>query len=223
MRLCLRFAVAGCLVGSGFVQAIFNLNGYAIAQPLQEKSAQFTAQTAQSSESPHPQASLSSVRAQLANLEALPLFLPASKGTLDSDDAQLSSTQLSRPSFAWIRDQVAARYESLAFPIEIVTQWQAYTTNDGIKYVDVVVNESRWEQLNYLRRYGFVIQFGTAARNYGYQLRIFHTGDAANRRDALSLEAQESAIVGRSIRLRGAYFCIPTAEQLPACGAFVSP
>jgi len=170
---------------------------------------------------------LVSVRSRLTNLEALPLFLPAEQGTLESADSQLSATQLSRPSFSWIRDQVAVRYGSTAIPTEIVNQWQTYTTNEGFKYVDVVVNESIWERLNYLRRYGFVVQFGTVAQDYGYQLRIFHTGDVTNRQDALSLATRmdpgNSAVVGRSVRLRGAYFCAPSAGLLPTCGTFVAP
>lgn len=171
--------------------------------------------------------SIADIRSRLTNLEALPLFLPAEKGTLESADDRLSSTQLSRPSFAWIRDQVAVRYASPTISAEIVNQWQAYTTNEGFQYVDVIVNESHWEQLNYLRQYGFAVQFGEVARSYGYQLRIFHTGDAANRNDvlsseALSVENSNGNIVGSSVRLRGAYFCTDSTA-LSECSTFIAP
>ena len=53
---------------------------------------------------------LTGLRSRLTNLETLPLFLPPSQGTLESASDQLSTTQISRPSFAWIRYQVATRY-----------------------------------------------------------------------------------------------------------------
>lgn len=208
--------IASCVLSTSFCLAM--------TKPVLAKG--MSADIAQVETENAPQFSLVDVRSRLFNLETLPLFLSASQGILDSADSQLSSTQLSRPSFAWIRDQVASRYgPTEEVPAEIVSQWQAYTTSEGFRYVDVVVNEPSWERLNYLRRYGFVVQFGAVARDYGYHLRIFHTGDAANRKDALSLSINNgnNSTVGSSIRLRGAYFCVPSLEALPTCGAFVAP
>lgn len=236
---CISVIFASCLIGSSTYQAV------ATPRLTQTESTQVASiQVASTGDTPiktEPteisntavgdaavgEETLASVRSRLVDLEQLPLFLSGERGTLESADNQLSTTQLSRPSFAWIRDQVAVRYESVVLPTEIVSQWQAYTTHEGFKYIDVIVNEAQWEQLNYLRRYGFVIQFGTVARNAGYQLRIFHTGDARNRNDALSLTTNSgTTVVGRSIRLRGAYFCTAntanTEEQF-TCNTFIAP
>lgn len=180
-------------------------------------------QLAQAVASPETGTSLEDVRSRLTDLETLPLFLPPERGTLESADDRLSATQLSRPSFAWIRDQVASRYSNDINPGEIVSQWQAYTTTDGFKYVDVVVNETRWERLSYFKRYGFTVQFGTVTNSYGYQLRVFHTGDAANRNDALSLSNRNDTVVASSIRLRGAYFCAPSTDLTPVCDTIITP
>ena len=147
---------------------------------------------------------LSLAIAQLSDLRQFPLFLPETRGALITTDQQLSSTDLSEPSLFRIQDQLGQRYNSR----NLVEQWQAYQVNAGLKYVDVVVNESFWRQLNYFRRYAFVSQLGRTTGNDGYHLRIFHSGDAANRKDSLSpggsLRGRASR---REITLRGAYFC----------------
>ncbi|MEO0649023.1 MAG: hypothetical protein AAFZ17_23210 [Cyanobacteria bacterium J06650_10] len=184
---------------------------------------------------------LDQVRSQLSDLEKFPLFLPSSQGTITAADDRLSPTQIGSPSFSWIRDQVSDRLGSAT----LIEQWQAYTTPEGFQYVDVVVNESQWNQLRYFSQYGFILQFGTVAQANRYQLRVFHSGDATNRSDALALqdardnlsaserERARRTITNRSVVLRGSYFCESTSSLSPAdtldvsenvanCSVFVS-
>jgi len=159
--------------------------------------------------------SLETVSSNLSNLGQFPLFLPPEKGILSSADDRLSPTQLSQPSFSWIRDQVSQRLDYT----NLVQQWQAYSTNEGFQYVDVVVNDNVWEQLGYFRRYGFVLQFGTVAQSYQYQLRVFDSNDANNREDELAAQDNDNPTfnTASSIRLRGTYFCgiDPQLASLP--------
>lgn len=159
--------------------------------------------------------SLEAVSSNLSNLGQFPLFLPPEEGTLSSADDRLSPTQLSQPSFSWIRDQVSQRLDYT----NLVEQWQAYSTNEGFQYVDVVVNDNVWEQLSYFRRYGFILQFGTVAQNNQYQLRVFDSNDANNREDELAAQDNDNPTfnTASSIRLRGTYFCgiDPQLASLP--------
>ena len=182
------------------------------------------------------QQSLASVRSQLSDLNRFPLFLSSDQGTITAAASQLSPTQLSQPSFSWIRDQIGDRLGSDT----LIEQWQAYKTSEGFQYVDVIVRESQWNRLSYFCRYGFVLQFGTVAQDNQYQLRVFHSGDATNRNDALALQdiGNRSEINNRGMLLRGAYFCSVSASSttapsantattstattdLPDCSAFV--
>lgn len=147
------------------------------------------------------------IRSQLSDLEQFPLLLPGSKGRLVGESAQPSSNQLSSPSLFWMRDQVARRYGR----DRLVEQWQAYqvgTSDDrSLAYVDVIVNEQLWGLLNYFQRYAFVLQFGTAAKSYGYHVRVFHSGDLANYIDAQDLGRSSRNTAARLVRMRGAHFC----------------
>ena len=144
---------------------------------------------------------IAAVRTQLSDLDRFPLFLPSSRGTLVSASSQLSPRRQSRPSLFWIQDQMGARYGS----DRLVDQWQAYQVKDAtgtsLNYVDAIVNERIWDLLTYFERYAFMEQFGTAAQDYGYHLRVFHTGDAAN--------ADEAQATGNAelVTLRGAHVC----------------
>ncbi len=149
--------------------------------------------------------SLEAVSSNLSDLRQFPLFLPPEKGNISSADDRLSPTQLSQPSLSWIRDQVSRRLEYA----DLIEQWQAYSTNDGFQYVDVVVDDDVWDQLGYFRRYGFILQFGTVAQNNQYQLRVFDSNDANNREDELAAQDNDNSTFSSaaSIRLRGTYFC----------------
>ncbi len=140
---------------------------------------------------------------QLSDIDRFPLFLPASQGQVVAASSSLSLTEISQPSLIWIEDQLGNRYGS----DRLVQQWQAYQTAEGFQYVDVVVNESIWNLLSYFERYGFILQFGTAAKSYGYNLRVFHSGDVVNRQEVIGLNRVSRSVASRSIALRGAYLC----------------
>ncbi|WP_157620180.1 hypothetical protein [Synechococcus sp. PCC 7335] len=155
-------------------------------------------------------AELAELQSRLANMQALPLFLPKDRGELISASTRLSDTQLSEPSFAWIEDQLNERYgpNKRGQNEAAITQWSTYRTNDGLRYVDVIIDAGLWSQFTYFDRYAFVRQFGSAAIVEGYQLRVFHTEDVDNYIEALALEenGRDPSIV-RPVFLRGSYFC----------------
>ena len=60
------------------------------------------------------------------------------------------------------------------FGDKLVDTWLAYAGNNTTPgRIDLVVNQQMWSSLDYLKRYEFVNKFGTAARDYRYNLRIF--------------------------------------------------
>ncbi len=153
---------------------------------------------------------LARLRSRLSDVIALPLFLAADQGKLISASTQLSLTLLSDPTFAWIEDQLNERYgpNKRGQNEAAITQWRVYETNDGLRYVDVIVNAGLWTQFTYFDRYGFVQQFGEETTAKGYQLRVFHTDDVDNYIEALALEESgRDRTIARPVFLRGSYFC----------------
>ena len=155
--------------------------------------------------------SMEEARSQLLDLTRFPLSLPPASGTLSASSDRLSPTEISKPSLTWIQEQVGERYGS----DRLVAQWQAYQGNssDALSYVDVIVDEQIWDLLSYFERYAFIAQFGVAAKQYGYHLRVFHSGDVLNYRDA------QNAGSSRPILLRGAHVCgfanVPVSTSVP--------
>lgn len=73
---------------------------------------------------------------------------------------------LTIPSLWWANQQ---------FGGNLLDNWLAYPprgTTPG--RIDLVVNRQIWSSLDYLQRYEFVNHFGTVARDYGYNARIFN-------------------------------------------------
>lgn len=172
---------------------------------------------------------LEALRSRLENIETLPLFLTEDRGNLVSASTQLSLTQLSQPTFAWIEDQLNERYgpNKRGQNEAAITQWRVYRTNDGLQYVDVIVDTGLWAQFTYFDRYAFVRQFGTAAIAKGYQLRVFHTDDVDNYIEALALEENgRDPAIARPVYLRGSYFCVmsnnQTADLSDTCELYVA-
>lgn len=160
-------------------------------------------------------AQTNSIQSPLSDLDQFPLFpalsLSPYKGQIVASDNLLSPLEMEQPSLSWIEDQIGNRYGS----DRLVERWRAYrapdSTGQTLNYVDVIVNESIWDLLNYFERYAFISQFGTAAKYQGYNLRVFHTGD-----EQTSLDANGSSVNGvRTAVLRGAYFCNFEQSTLP--------
>lgn len=77
----------------------------------------------------------------------------------------ISPTRISDPSLWWAKDQFDE------FNGKLITNWIAYKDKQRL---DLVVNRQLWSILNYLEQYCFVNKFGTVAREYGYNVRIFN-------------------------------------------------
>ena len=73
------------------------------------------------------------------------------------------AANLHLPSLWWARQQFDP------FGGRLINNWLAYPE---IKQINLTVNWQLWTLLDYLGRYRFVNQFGTVARNYGYELHI---------------------------------------------------
>ncbi len=160
-------------------------------------------------------AQTNSIRSPLSDLDQFPLLPTLSQspyqGQIVASDSLISPLKMEQPSLSWIEDQIGNRYGS----DRLVEHWRAYrapdSTGQTLKYVDVIVNESIWNLLNYFERYAFISQFGTAAKYQGYNLRVFHTGD-----EQTSLDANGSKVNGvKTAVLRGAYFCNFEQSALP--------
>ena len=77
----------------------------------------------------------------------------------------ISQTDISHPSFWWAREQ----FNEIGG--KLLTNWIAYQDQ---KRVDLVVSRQPWTLLDYLDRYRFVNRFGTVARDYQYNVRVFN-------------------------------------------------
>ncbi len=166
--------------------------------------------------------SVGAQQAQLLDLGRFPLFLSDVQGVRVADSQSPSPVQISQPSLTWLQDQLndrhrrdlyrRARYrrdrayrELFKNNDRLVESWQAYfvsgSNGETLKYVDAIVSELAWGELNDFERYAVILQFGAETQRYGYHLRMFHSGDAANATDAMT-----SGNAGLVV-LRGAYLC----------------
>jgi hypothetical protein len=89
----------------------------------------------------------------------------------------ISQFGLTVPSLWWIREQIAAVE---AFGGKLLQNWLAYppSKGSGVGRVDLVVNRQLWSLMDYLERYEVIHHFSTAARDFGYNVRVFD--DRAN-------------------------------------------
>jgi hypothetical protein len=74
----------------------------------------------------------------------------------------ISEKGLTIPSLWWAKEQFAGK---------LVSNWLAYPQE---RRVDLVVNRQLWTLLDYMDRYRFINEFGTVARDYGYNIRVFN-------------------------------------------------
>lgn len=74
--------------------------------------------------------------------------------------------QLTIPSLWWANAQ---------FGDKLLENWLIYPA-DGTTAarIDLVVNRQNWSLTDYVERYAFVNHFGTVARDYGYNVRVFN-------------------------------------------------
>lgn len=88
--------------------------------------------------------------------------------TINSDE--ISETGLTPPSLWWTRDQLPPRLGGFRLP----QQWYAYRLKDSPIYiVDMFLDSQTWNGLTYIERYSVLNLFGTAAKTFGYNLRIY--------------------------------------------------
>lgn len=69
------------------------------------------------------------------------------------------------PNLWWAKEQFDT------FDVNLIDNWLIYPHKNQI---DLIVNRRIWSALGYLDHYRLVNQFGTVARTYGYNLRIFN-------------------------------------------------
>lgn len=74
--------------------------------------------------------------------------------------------QLTIPSLWWANAQFGGK---------LLENWLTYPA-DGTSAarIDLVVNRQNWSLTDYVERYAFVNHFGTVARDYGYNVRVFN-------------------------------------------------
>lgn len=74
--------------------------------------------------------------------------------------------QLTIPSLWWANAQ---------FGDKLLENWLTYPADGtAAARIDLVVNRQNWSLIDYLERYEFVNHFGTVARDYGYNVRVFN-------------------------------------------------
>lgn len=87
--------------------------------------------------------------------------LPAREGIVTA--YTFSQNQMTLPSLWWTQDQFGEG--------KLLVNWIAQI---AAKQIDLVVNWQLWSVMSYVERYSFINHFGTVAREYGYQLRVFN-------------------------------------------------
>jgi hypothetical protein len=99
---------------------------------------------------------------------------------------RVSQAGLTSPSLWWTEEQLnslkwigepSGNSGCIAeqFGQALLNYWLAYPGTDGTpRRVDLLVNQDVWSDCNYLQRYVFVNKFGTAAKDFGYSVRVFN-------------------------------------------------
>ena len=118
---------------------------------------------------------------------------------VSSDSRRASAEAMTLPSLWWNRDSLTPRLGGR----RLVQSWISYEIKDSaMPVVDVLINPQMWSVLTYNERFAVLNQFGTAARDFGYNLRFFQ-GNA------------------RSYRMVGLYACEFGAQpgEVETCSA----
>lgn len=99
-------------------------------------------------------------------------------GSLSSNSRQASADTMTLPSLWWNRDSLTSHLGGR----RLVDSWISYQVKDsGTTVVDVMINPQMWSVLTYNERYAVLNQFGTAARDFGHNVRFFQ-GNSRNYR-----------------------------------------
>ncbi|NEO29076.1 MAG: hypothetical protein F6K36_01170 [Symploca sp. SIO3C6] len=77
-----------------------------------------------------------------------------------------SQTGIKYPSLWWAQEQF-----NQFFGGKLINNWIVYPKH---KRLDLIVNLQIWVILDYIERYSLVDKFGTIARNYKYNVRVFN-------------------------------------------------
>jgi len=107
-----------------------------------------------------PEPCLETLAKELLEPDSVP---PANSNIIT--DKTISQTGLTTPSFWWAVEQ----FNHLEG--KLINDWIAYKNQ---KRLDLVVNRQLWSLLDYLGRYSFLNRFGTVARDYQYDVRVFN-------------------------------------------------
>ncbi len=109
---------------------------------------------------------------RLMNVEEYPLELDLLDPDADLSNrdvltnAMISQDGLTTPSLWWTQNQFGGK---------LLEHWLAYIGgSETPRRVDMVVDRQLWGLSTYLQRYTFVNQFGSAAKDFGYSLRVFN-------------------------------------------------
>jgi len=99
-------------------------------------------------------------------------------GSVSSDSRHASAEAMTLPSLWWNRDSLTPQLGGR----RLVMSWISYEIDNSSRHVvDVRVNPQIWAALSFNERFAVLNQFGTSARNFGYDLRFFH-GSSRNQR-----------------------------------------
>lgn len=91
-------------------------------------------------------------------------------GDIYGDDQTISETRLTLPSLWWNQEQTPSKLGGY----RLVRGWLAYSVRDSaMRVVDLNVNSQIWDVLNYYERYAVLNFFGSAAKSFGYNLRLY--------------------------------------------------
>lgn len=133
-------------------------------------------------------------------------------GSISSDSRQASAETMTLPSLWWNRDSLTPQLGGR----RLVMSWISYEISDsGRQVVDVMINPQIWSVLTFHERFAVLNQFGTSARNFGYDLRFFH-GSVRNQRLAgiYACESRADSPAAASAPLDGA-----SPRQRQVCAA----
>ena len=75
--------------------------------------------------------------------------------------------EMTHPSLWWTKEQ----FDSFAG--RLLVNWLAYPELED-RRIDLIIRREFWNIMDYIDRYRFVNEFGTVARQYGYNLRVFN-------------------------------------------------